>query len=121
VVFVTAAQATPALPLALESLLALFGLLLLVLVIFRLADPPDVSFLESTAGPAAREHIEDLDRAAGGWLALAGVLGIVAGAFVAMRDERRSPAGRPTDLSGVPIGSQPEIETIPAPRTEAGS
>jgi hypothetical protein len=121
VVFVTAAQASPALPLALESLLVLFGLLLLVLVIFRLADPPDVSFLESTAGPATREHVEDLDRAAGAWLGLASVLGIVVGGLVAMRDERRSPAGRPTDLSGAPVASRPEIETHPAPRPEAGS
>lgn len=121
VVFVTAAQATPALPLALESLVALFGLLLLVLVVFRLADPPDVSFLESTAGAAAREHVEGIDRAAGAWLGLAGVLGIVGGGLVAMRDERRSPAGRPTDLSGVPVGSPREVENLPAPHPEAGS
>ena len=121
VVFVTAAQATPALPLALEALIALFGLLLLVLVIFRLADPPDVSFLESTAGAATRERVEDIDRATGAWLGLASVLGIVVGAFVSMRDERRSPAGRPTDLSGVPVDSPREIETLPAPHPEAGS
>jgi hypothetical protein len=121
VVFVTAAQATPALPLALESLVALFGLLLVLLVVFRLAVPPDISFLESTAGPATREHVEDLDRAAGAWLGLAGALGIVVGGLVAMRDERRSPVGRATDLSGAPVTSQPEIETLPAPRPEAGS
>jgi hypothetical protein len=121
VVFVTAAQATPALPLALESLVALFGLLLLVLVVFRLADPPDVSFLESTAGAATRERVEDIDRATGAWLGLASVLGIIVGAFVAMRDERRSPAGRPTDLSGVPVASPRAVETLPAPHREAGS
>jgi hypothetical protein len=121
VVFVTAAQATPALPLALESLVALFGMLLLVLVVFRLADPPDVSFLESTAGAATRERVEDIDRATGAWLGLVAVLGIVVGALVAMRDERRSPAGRPTDLSGVPVGSPREVETLSAPHPEAGS
>ena len=121
VVFVTAAQATPALPLALESLVALFGLLLLVLVIFRLADPPDVSFLESTAGAATRERVDDIDRGAGAWLGLAAVLGIVVGALVAMRDERRSPAGRPTDLTGAPVSSPREVETMPAPHPEAGS
>jgi hypothetical protein len=121
VVVVTAVHATPAVPLAMESLLTLFALVLLLLVIFRLADPPDVSFLESTSSPAAREHVTDIDRAAGGWLALLGVLGIVVGGLLAIRDERRSPAGRHTDLSGVPAGGPPEIETVPAPRPEAGS
>ena len=120
-VIVTAAYATPAVPLSLEALVTLFGLLLLVLVVFRLADPPDVSFLESTASPAAREHVEELDRAVGAWLGLVAVVGIVAGGLIAIRDERRSPAGRHTDLSGVPVDSPAEIETLPAPRPEAGS
>jgi hypothetical protein len=120
VVVVTAAYATPAVPLAMQSLLTLFATLLVVLVIFRLADPPDVSFLEST-GPSTREHVKDIDRAAGAWLALVGVLGMVAGALLAMRDERRSPQGRHTDLSGVPVSSPREIETLPAPRPEGGS
>jgi hypothetical protein len=119
VVVVTAAHATPAVPLAMESLVTLFALMLLVLVVFRLADPPDVSFLESTSGPATRERVEDIDRAAGAWLGLAGVLGIVAGGLVAMRDERRSSARRPTDLSGAPVSSTREIETRPAPHPEA--
>jgi hypothetical protein len=121
VVLVTAAHSTPAVPLTMESLIALFALLLLVLVVFRLADPPDVSFLESTASPAAHERVEDVDLAAGAWLGLAGVLGIFVGGLLAMRDERRSPAGGHTDLTGVPVESPPEIETLPAPRPEAGS
>jgi len=121
VVVVTAGYATPAVPLAFQSLVTLFALLLLALVVFRLADPPDVSFLESTAGPATRERVTDVDRAAGAWLGLVAVLGIFAGGLVAVRDERRSPAGRPTDLSGAPVSGAPEIETLPAPRAEAGS
>jgi hypothetical protein len=120
VVFVTAAHATPAVPLALESLVALLGLLLLLLVVFRLADPPDISFLESTAGAATRERVDEIDRAAGAWLGLLGALGIFAGGMVAMRDERRSRAGRHTDLSGRPVASPREVETLPAPRPEAG-
>ena len=108
VVFVTAAQATPALPLALESLVVLFGLLLLVLVVFRLADPPDGSF-------------EGIDRAVGAWLGLAAVLGIAGGGLGAMRDERRSRAGGPTDLTGVPVSTPREVETLSAPHPEAGS
>jgi hypothetical protein len=121
VVIVTAVHRVPAVPLTMESLVALLGLVLLILVAFRLADPPDVSFLESTASPAAREHVEDLDRAVGAWLGLLGTLGIFAGGLIAMRDERRSPAGGHTDLTGVPVDSAPEIETLPAPRPEAGS
>jgi hypothetical protein len=121
VVVVTATHATPAVPLALESLVALFALVLLVLVVFRLLDPPDISFLESTTGAATRAQVEEVDRAAGAWLGLAGVLGIFAGGLLAMRDERRSPTGRPTDLSGAPVSSKREVETLPAPRPEAHS
>jgi hypothetical protein len=117
---VTAVQATPAVPLALQSLLALLATLLLVLLIFRLADPPDVSFLESTGAEGARSDVDDIDRAAGGWLGLVAMLGVLAGALIAMRDERRSPEGRYTDLTGVPVAAPREIETRPAPRAEAG-
>jgi uncharacterized membrane protein HdeD (DUF308 family) len=102
---VTAVQRVPAFPLALESLTALFGIGGLVLVLFRVLNLPGDAH--------GREW--------GLWLALAGVLGIVAGALVAMRDERRSPAGRHTDPTGVPVASQREVETIPAPRPEGGS
>jgi hypothetical protein len=52
------------------------------------------------------------------WLGLAAALGMVAGGAVAMRDERLSPAGRHTDLTGRPAPPPPEIEPIPAPRPE---
>ncbi len=121
VIVVTALEAVPAVPLALQSLVTLFAILLLILVVFRLADPPDVSFLESTDAPGARANVEDVDRAAGAWLGLIGVVGVCAGGFLAMRDERRSPEGGHTDLSGVPTDSAPSIETRPAPRAESGS
>jgi hypothetical protein len=101
---VTAAQRVPAVPLALQSLTALFGIGVLVLLLFRVLNLPD-----------------DLHgREWGLWVALASVLGIVAGALLAMRDERRSPEGRHTDLTGLPLSSPREIETLPAPRPEAG-
>ena len=121
VVVVTALEAVPAVPIATASLVTLLALLLLLLVLFRLADPPDVTFLESTAVPGARSNVESLDRSAGAWLGLLGVLGMFAGGLLAMRDERRSPAGRHTDLSGAPVDSPPEVETLSAPRVEAGS
>jgi hypothetical protein len=101
---VTATHRVPAVPLAVESLTTLIGVIGLVLVLIRVLNLP---------GDAdAREW--------GLWLAVAATLGVSAGGMVAMRDERRSPTGRHTDLSGVPVNARREIETLPAPRPEAG-
>ena len=54
-------------------------------------------------------------------MALAATLGIVIGGLIAMRDERLSPDGRHTDLTGVPVSAQREIETLSAPHPEARS
>ena len=102
---VTATHRVPAVPLAIETLTALFGLLGVILVLFRVLNLP---------GDA---HSRDV----GLWLAFAATLGITAGALIGMRDERRSPRGRHTDLSGVPVSSQREIEKLPAPRSGTGS
>ena len=102
---VTAGHRVPALPLALQSVTALFGMVGLLLTLFRVLNLPGDAH--------GREW--------GLWLALAAVLGIVAGGLIAMRDERRSPAGRHTDLAGVPVQAPREIETIQPPRPEAGS
>jgi hypothetical protein len=100
-VFVTAAQRVPAVPIALDALVALAGLIGVVLVLVRALDLPD--------GATGREWAI--------WLALAGSLGIVAGGVLAMRDERLSPPGRHTDLTGRPAPPPAEVDTIPAPRT----
>jgi hypothetical protein len=102
---VTSGHRVPALPLALESLTALFGLLGLVLVLVRVLNLP---------GEADGREI-------GLWLGLVATLGISAGSLIGMRDERLSPEGRHTDLTGVPVSSQPEVERHPAPRPGAGS
>jgi hypothetical protein len=96
---ITATQRVPALPLALDALVALAGKVALALVVIRMASPPgDAEGLE-----------------VGIWLALAGALAIVAGGWVAMRDERLSESGRSTDHSGRPGPPPPEVEVIPAP------
>src|SRR5215210_148707 len=101
---VTATHRVPALPLALESLTALFGLVGVLLVLVRVLNLP---------GDADGREI-------GLWLGLLATLGICAGAVVAIRDERLSPQGRHTDLSGVPVSSQPDIEKMPAPPPGTG-
>jgi amino acid transporter len=102
---VTATHRVPALPLATESLTALFGIVGVLLVLIRVLNLP---------GEADAREI-------GLWLGLLATLGIAAGALIGMRDERLSPDGRHTDLSGVPVSSQPDIETLPAPRPGTGS
>jgi hypothetical protein len=99
---VTAAQRVPAVPVALDSLVALAGLVGALLVCLRTLNLPD--------GAAGREWAL--------WLGLAASLGIFAGAMVAVRDERLSTPGRHTDPTGVPSPPPAEIETIPAPQRE---
>jgi hypothetical protein len=100
IVPVTAAQPTPAVPLAMQSLLCLVGLVALVLVVIRLLSLP---------GDAEGREV-------GAWLGLLATLAIMVGAAMAMRDERLSEGDRQVDLTGRPVASQPEIETVPAPR-----
>jgi hypothetical protein len=99
---ITASQRVPAVPIALSAIVTLVGLVGLVLVLIRLANLP--------GGFDGREL--------GVWLGLLGAIGIVAGGAVAMRDERLSPAGRHTDLTGRPTPAPREIERIPAPGPE---
>lgn len=100
--FITAAYRVPALPLAHQSLTTLVASVAFLLVVGRVLNIPDWA---ST-------------REGGLWLGLLATLGVVAGALIAIRDERRSESGRHNDLTGVPMSGPPEIETLPAPRHE---
>jgi hypothetical protein len=102
---VTAFHRVPAIPLAHQSLTALVGLLAVVLVLIRVVNMPDWS--------EGREW--------GLWVALGATLGVVAGGLRAMRDERLTRADRHTDLTGVPVSQQREVEKVSPPRPEAGS
>jgi hypothetical protein len=102
--FITAAQRLPAVPLVAGVFVALGGLLAILLVLIRVVDLPD--------GAGAREW--------GLWLGLVGALGIAAGSLIALRDERPSRPGRHTDQSGRPAPPPPDVEPIPPPRPEAG-
>ena len=85
---VTATQAVPAVPIAVSALVSLAGLFALILVVLRVLDIPDWA--------SGREW--------GIWLGLAGAVGIIAGAMLAMREET------------LPGAARVEIEPIPAPR-----
>jgi hypothetical protein len=99
---VTASQRVPAVPIALSAVVALVGLVGLLLMLIRIANVPD--------GFDGREI--------GIWLGLLAAIGIVAGGALATRDERLSPEGGHTDLTGRPIASPPEVERVPAPPAE---
>lgn len=99
--FLTASQPTPAVPLALNGLIALMGTIAAVLALIRVLALPDAA------------EARDI----GVWLGLAGALGVGIGGWVAMRDERLSRPGRPTDVSGRPVPEQREVEVLPEPDT----
>lgn len=97
---VTSIQAAPAVPIAEAAMTTIAGLVAVVLVLVRLAWLPDLAD----------------SREAGLWLALLATIGVFVSGVVAMRDERLSRPGRPTDPTGHPIQQAPEIEPLPAPR-----
>ena len=101
---VSAFQRVPAVPLAHQSLTALVGLVAVVLVLIRVLNMPDWA--------DGREW--------GLYVALAATAAIVAGCFIAMRDERLTRGDRHTDLTGVPVPHPREVETLSPPRAEAG-
>jgi len=90
-------SASPAI--AYEAMLTLIGAVAFAVVAMRLLSPP---------GDAAAREI-------GAWLGLSASAGVVAASLVAMRDERLSRPGRPTDSSGVPVSEPREVEMVPAP------
>jgi hypothetical protein len=97
---VTASQDAPAVPLALSVFVTFAGLLAVLLVLIRVVSIPE--------GAVGRDWAL--------WLALGCTFGIVAGSLLAMRDERPSPDGGHTDVTGRPGPAPAEIETFPAPR-----
>lgn len=101
-VVVVAAQEAPAMGIATEALLTLFAGAVTILLVFRVLNVPG----DLEGGGEATAFA---------WIGLAAAFGVFAGSLVAMRDERLSREGRPTDSTGVPVDAHPEIETLPAP------
>jgi hypothetical protein len=92
VALMAAAHDTPAVSLALASLLLFVGLVATVVLVVRVLSPPDVGGAEA-------------DLAAGAWLGLAATVAVTAGALASMRDER-FPAGARIEVP---------VETLPPP------
>jgi hypothetical protein len=87
---ITATQHVPAVPIAFEAALTVLGAIATILVLVRLAWLPAVA--------DGREW--------GLWLGLAGALGIAAGGWIGVRDER---------MAGSPPRPQPEPLAAPRP------
>ncbi len=107
VFLVTATQKAPAASIAVEGLVTSIALAVTILLFFRVVNIP--GDLEVPAGLPF-----ETERTAFAWIGLLATFGVFVGSVVAMRDERRSKPGRPTDGTGVPA-APPEIETLPAP------
>jgi hypothetical protein len=104
---VTAVQRTAAIGIASDSLAFLVTAPIAVAALIRVLNVPDAL---DTGGLVA-----GVDRTPFAWLGLLAALAVPIAALVAMRDERVSAPGRPTDTTGVPIDTQPEIETLSVP------
>jgi hypothetical protein len=106
----TASRYAASSSIAAETLLMPVAIGVTIACLIRVLDvPTDLSFpISRLAFPA------ETSTALGGWLGLAGCVGVLAGLLLGMRDERLSKPGRPTDGTGVPA-PPPEIETLPGP------
>jgi hypothetical protein len=108
---VTAVQKTVAVPIAHAALFTVASLAALVIVAVHIGmEPAPVETLP-------REISRDVTTSVGAglWVALVAAVGMCAGGLLAMRDERLSKPGRPTDATGHPVEELPEVATLPAP------
>jgi hypothetical protein len=110
-VVLTATQRTVAIPIALAALVTLIAIVAAVVVVYKLMTLPG----PPAAVPEQLAPGVDAARRGGLWLAGAAVLLEFVGGAMAMRDERLSTPGRPTDITGRPVAGPPPVQTLPAP------
>ena len=104
---VVARWTSPGFGLSMEALLTLLAIVMTIVVVVQVLTTPDV--LE------VPPPIPDATLEIGAWLGLASTFGILFGLLAAMRDERLSEPGEPTDSTGVRIDAQPVPEKLPGP------
>lgn len=108
VVWVVVARWTsPGFGLSMEALLTLLAIAMMVVVLVQILGTPGTLEVPPPIPQASIEY--------GAWLGLASTFGILFGLLAAMRDERLSAPGEPTDSTGVRIPAQPVVETLPGP------
>ena len=91
-----------------EALLVPFALVMSVICGIRLLNVPGSLELPDGAPIGAALEL-------GAWLGFAATLGVLIGVLVAVRDERLSRPGHPTDQTGLPVDAPAAIEKLPAP------
>jgi hypothetical protein len=114
VLVLTAIARTPGPGLIADALLAPAALVLAIVTLVRVLDVPGALGPPADVDPPPGVELGPATEY-GGWVALAACLAILAGALLAMRDERLSRPGRPTDQTGAPLAQPLEVETLPGP------
>lgn len=104
---VVARWTSPGFGLSAEALLTLLALVMTIGVAIQIVTTPGVLEIAPSLPSATIEY--------GAWLGLASTFGILFGLLAAMRDERLSKPGEPTDSTGVRIDAHPPIEKLPGP------
>jgi hypothetical protein len=101
---VVARWSAPGLGLAGEALLTLLAIAMMGVVLVQILGTPSTLEVPPPIPSASLEY--------GAWLGLASTFGILFGLLAAMRDERLSKPGEPTDSTGVRIEAQPVPEKL---------
>jgi hypothetical protein len=101
---VVARWSAPGLGLSGEALLTLLAIVMTVVVIVQIVGTPEALEVPPPIPSPTLEF--------GAWLGLASTFGILFGLLAAMRDERLSKPGEPTDSTGVRIDAHPPIEQL---------
>lgn len=114
-VVLTATQRTVAIPIAVATIGTILALVVLAIVVYKLTRLPGTP----AAVPDQLASAVDAARRGGLWLAGAAALLALVGGAVAMRDERLSRPGQPTDVTGRPLSGPRPVRALRAPSASA--